>query len=112
MSEMVEIVARALAWERTTFWIHHDGDDRIAIIDREWPKYVKDARAAIAALREPTEGMVRAGERADWVGEVESRAGRSIVPATGDDRELAESLGCTLDGIWVAMCDAALGETL
>lgn len=32
-------------------------------VDRLWPECVKDARAAIEAMREPTEAMVKAGER-------------------------------------------------
>lgn len=57
----LERVARAIAWKREKFWIGHDDDDRIAIIDRKWPDYVDDARAAVEALREPSEGMLRAG---------------------------------------------------
>lgn len=84
------------------------------------------ARAAIAAHkaalaeagmvivpREPTPEMIAAGEAADWVGEVEGRAGLSIVPdivpeyvyddATGYLSGLGE---IHRPGIWRAMIAA------
>lgn len=73
MSEMVERVARAIAEARFGIGCPVDGDDRIA------------ARAAIEAMREPTDAMVDAAY------------GRE---RTGTER-----------GNWRAMIDAALTET-
>lgn len=54
MTEMVERVARALASQRANPY----GD---------WKPWVKFARAAIAAMREPTEAMVNAAyDSFDW----------------------------------------------
>lgn len=56
MSEMIERVARALA--------------KLADNDN-WNEFVPDARAAIEAMREPTDAMMAAvdcaGEKADWL---------------------------------------------
>lgn len=48
MSEMVGKVARAIARKNTGSGIN-------------WPSFVEEARAAIEAMREPTEAMVDAG---------------------------------------------------
>jgi hypothetical protein len=101
MSEMIDRVALAI-----------DG----AMIDSqkmecgERQKFV--ARAAIKAMREPTKEMIEAGTKADWVGEDESRAGRSIMPHTYEmyDDELNDVVVKTLPGIWESMIDAALNE--
>ncbi len=73
MSEMVERVAKALA----------PGVDAQPIMDHEF--WCVIARRAIAAMREPTAAMLKAGARGG-----------------GED-----SIGLA-DGIWSAMIDAAL----
>jgi hypothetical protein len=63
VSEMVERVARALC-------VRHGNDPDRLYVDRLghtrdypwWQSYVDDARAAIEAMREPTEAMEEAGE--------------------------------------------------
>lgn len=73
MSEMVERVARALAREDVIAAIAQ-GDEQtrghsaieVAVAgmkaeSRLWSSYTKQARAAIAAIREPTQGMYVAG---------------------------------------------------
>jgi len=57
--DMVERVARALAEFAPTPGF--DAAQRQAWIDEYWTGYEDEARAAIAAMREPTEEMVRAG---------------------------------------------------
>ena len=74
--DMVEKVARAMA-ERNN---DYDEEGRL-----QWPAYVDDARAAIAAMREPTDAMVDAG----W--------------QTSDD-----VVWMALKEAWPAMVDAAL----
>lgn len=63
MSEMVERVARAMfaaSWMKDS---DPDGDDQISTVGRKnWHLFEKPARAAIEALREPTQAMIRAGE--------------------------------------------------
>lgn len=56
MSEMVDRVARAIS-------------KCVSDSDRYWPSYVLAARAAIEAMREPTEAMKEAGgfEVGAWV---------------------------------------------
>ena len=68
MTEMVERVARAIA-------------SHVGYADDDWFKYGPAARAAIAAMREPTEEMLKAAY------------------AKAFDKE-----------IWQAMIDAALSE--
>lgn len=55
--EMVERVARALC-QRKNGWRNDPG-----FIDRQWHLDIEDARAAIEAMREPTEAMVEVGRR-------------------------------------------------
>lgn len=50
MNEMVERVCRALNEQRADPTANH------------WAQWEKFARAAIAAMREPTEAMVKAGD--------------------------------------------------
>jgi hypothetical protein len=53
MSEMIGRVAEALAKSRG-----------VVIVDEvDYRQFAADARAAIAAMREPTEAMLQAGER-------------------------------------------------
>ena len=51
MTEMIERVARALAWEDGSRW------EKLIVPDETSP-YERRARAAIEAMREATEGMV------------------------------------------------------
>ena len=97
MGEMVERVAESLFVQHyfpaPALW---DGEPE------QRKQFYRDmARAAIKAMREPTEAMIVAGTLADWVGEAESREGLSIMP--NDDYG-------TPIGIWPEMIDAALGE--
>lgn len=103
--KMVEKVARAifdlasvddvtLPWERVT-----EGNREL---HREW------ARAAIRAMREPTEAMIAAGTKADWVGEIESRAGDAILATERPNYLDPENKDYDRTGIWPAMIDAAL----
>lgn len=57
-SIMIERVARAMA--RANYPAATDND-----IDEMWEGWVKEARAAIAAMREPTPAMVNYGEACD-----------------------------------------------
>jgi hypothetical protein len=58
---MIEKVARALA----KVYARGTGDDEVAAnryADSFWRKFKDDARAAIEAMREPTDAMLGAGE--------------------------------------------------
>ena len=78
-SEMVERVARVLARTEnqrqldTGFAWPEDlkGGD----LEADWQEYESDARAAIKAMREPTDAMVEAGERESF-GSVKSTYAR------------------------------------
>ena len=84
--EMIERVARAL--------VSSEGDDPDALIHTMkgktpvWTLGVEQARAALAAIREPTEPMLQASER-EWDGRMSARSA----------------------GVWQAMIDAALNPT-
>ena len=83
---MIEKVARALARE----YISHHGEESAATddyIEGNWPLFAREARAAIEAMREPTDGMLQAGAK-----------------GSGED-----SLGVA-EGAWQAMIQAALSE--
>lgn len=74
-------------------------------VDPNWADGIVDA--ILAELRTPDEGMVAAGKKADWVGEIEGRAGKSIRPTS-----MAALAGYVPDhppfaemGIWAAMID-------
>ncbi len=56
---MVERVARALCRH---YGVDPDEVHGSPIIDRWWEAYCDDARAAIAAMREPTEVMIAEGD--------------------------------------------------
>jgi hypothetical protein len=75
MSEMIERVARVL----------HARDDYDGYT---WHDYIPDARAAIAAMREPNEKMIDAGFKQQQI-----------------------VLSKPVEGLWQSMIDAALGET-
>lgn len=84
---MVERVARALkAVEMERAGIVEEAEMRI---DMEWPLVVQDARAALLAMREPTEEMLEWLRDTGAVGLAERWKGKDI---------------------WQAMIDAALKE--
>lgn len=65
MSEvsMVERVARAICRSFTSS--DFEGDNIERIVEAEWQDWLSEARAAILAMREPTNEMVQAAIRAD-----------------------------------------------
>lgn len=79
MTDIVERVARAIYEAR-----NGDGQPYMGII-LNWPEYLAQARAAIAAMREPTEEMQAAGA------------------------EHVRQVSGGMAGIYRAMIDAALG---
>jgi len=92
MSELVERVARALCTESgmPPDYIHYEGgliapDQPFVPKDPKpnWTRFVKEARAALSAMREPTDAMLDAG----WKG-------------------FGEGEEC--EPVWQAMIDAAL----
>jgi hypothetical protein len=91
--EMVEKVARALASA------HGEDLDTMVFSLEElrsvpcWQVYASDARAAIAAMREPTSRMVNEGESAASFG----------IGKPNDDEAVPR--------VWFWMIDAALGNT-
>jgi len=63
---MVEKVARALAYEAHENANDYSSEKELSsFIDFIWSSYVPTARAAIAAMREPTEGMKMAVDKAE-----------------------------------------------
>jgi hypothetical protein len=74
MSEMVERVAKAMAARRFLYAgievdqiVINDDNERVPY----WTLYAEVARAAIEAMREPTEAMIEAGQEED-LGRTES----------------------------------------
>jgi hypothetical protein len=57
MTQMIERVARAIC--ASGVCIDPDSYD----VDRYWRRWIPEARAAISAMREPTEAMKRAADR-------------------------------------------------
>lgn len=93
MSEsMVERAARAM-WARR--WDNGD-EDWSSEPKRVRAEYQKDARAAIAALREPTEAMIAAAKAKRWVGAIDDGPGIEFDPTPED--------------AWGAMIDQILSE--
>lgn len=96
MSEMVERMARAI-WngqiKRETSW-----DDVVAYYSTTHAETLGQARAVLAAMREPTEAMVSGGElHADYeAGEIDNSWSGSV----------------DVEPIWRAMIDEALGNTI
>lgn len=90
---MVERVARVLSERRGT----NPDAPWLGSGPPGWTVYADDARAAIAAMREPTEGMLIAGRCAAKV------ASAKVRPAPPTRDELAAS--------FTAMIDAALNPT-
>jgi hypothetical protein len=74
MSEMVERVARAMAGESGCVVSQQfdAGTGRLVDTKEEWKNWIPFARAALAAMREPTEKMTIAGSlRSDYSGTAE-----------------------------------------
>ena len=91
MSEMIERVAEALTrdgFARLQSLQTKDEDAYQAWREKVWPTSLAAARAAIAAMREPTESMVAASDR-EWDGRMSHRS----------------------TGAWQAMIDEALKES-
>jgi hypothetical protein len=86
MSEMIDRVAKAICGASGMRW-----DD---MLSGARDQFRRDARAAIEAMREPTEAMVKAAQEETYCHSWSSR-GEHI-----EDPEVA----------WTAMIDAALGE--
>lgn len=113
MTEMVEKVALAMFHAEcephkavTGYGDTFGWDDAMPTVR---DRLLASARAAIEAMREPTEAMISAGKDADWVGEVESRAGFSIMPDnTPDWNSDDDQAVISRPGIWQAMIAAAL----
>jgi hypothetical protein len=80
MNEMIEKVARALS-------AAEDGNEE------NWRSFTPDARAAISAMREPTEAMANAGGLA-------INADEDVLAVTAQEARQA----------FTAMLDAALGD--
>jgi hypothetical protein len=57
-ASMIERVARAICYSATES--HPDEEARLAFVERNWRNHIKNARAALAAMLEPTEGMLEA----------------------------------------------------
>jgi hypothetical protein len=93
MSEkMVERVARALCGrtpDKKMYWF----GGKVGKLYRNWETSVPEARAAIAAMREPTEGMLKI-----------SNVDQALQELVEDNLEIAE----TKKEIWQAMIDEAL----
>lgn len=89
MNEMVERVARAIL--RTQHEKYGaEGEELDSAVNEYWPQFVERARAAIAAMREPTEPMIRTGDNhTNCGGSCGNKAGRAA---------------------WYSMIDAALKE--
>jgi len=90
MSEMIERVARAIAADNVRG-------------NSNWQDWLVEARAAIEAMREPTEKMWDAGA-ADLYGVSREKA----IEYAKEDK--FESDGRKADEIWRAMIDAALSD--
>lgn len=77
MTDLVERVARALA--------------QSAAIETDWTCWVPEARAAIEAMREPTEAMIYAaggvGDPNDWEVEMRKQWDAMITAALGEGGE-------------------------
>ncbi len=104
MSDMIERVARAmheeLAGGDPDELIHHPAQNSWEQPTRKrWEQWEDAARAAIEAMREPTEAMKLAGcKHDDPLGE--------LVDWRGADTTTREAVG----GVFTAMIDAALEE--
>ena len=114
MSEMVERVARAIEaeWNRhyDAFWkaLPHGFDPPKRLIDQEL--LLKQARAAIASMREPTAAMKIAAVKA--LGNINETIARETGKyEAGREAELANLIVVSshqTDPVWRAMIDEAL----
>ena len=95
MSEMVERVARAIADAGFDTQMLRDDNSPTSHLTPEFHYWLKAARAAIEAMREPTEGMIAAAPRA------------TEAPTEEVDCVLAISLP-TPSFVWQAMIDEVL----
>jgi hypothetical protein len=84
---MIERMARALCEKRMTPPIYPQE------VDQDWPLFADDARAVLAAMREPPMEIVQAGFDAEATANPYKTQPHHVVPA-----------------IWQAMIDAALAE--
>lgn len=87
MTGMVERVARII-WQAAV-----DPD----VGGATWRTYIPAARAAIAEMRETTEGMVAAGQQVRVAADFDLSGAYRLVGTVADD-------------VWQAMIDAALAE--
>ena len=103
MSEIVERVARAICRAGICGPKDHLDEQE----DRSWRKFELEARAAIAAMREPTRVMVNAA----WNDFEYSPTGTLIREPSTCHAEPNDDLSCdTAYEVWQAMIDAALKE--
>lgn len=84
-TSMVERVARAICQSFITS--DHQGDDIARVVETLWDEWIDEARAAIAAMREPTEAMTDC----------------SVITPDG-----FQPYPNTCETVWIAMIDAAL----
>ena len=94
MSEMVERVAKAIKATRECAYDIFPCENCNVSFDRYGAGCIFTARAAIEAMREPTEAMMKAGNSAAY----DSQGSPS------------DWLGCDMDAVFRAMITAALGE--
>lgn len=81
--EMIERVAKALCRVSAE---SYRADDVDGFVDRNWMPWTTHSRAAIAAMREPTEEMVIAGCRHENMGDMSGRWQAMIDVALGDKK--------------------------
>lgn len=95
--EMVEKVARAIC--HPLYMKLHPLQPPEVIdqyVEMNWSNHIKQARAAIAAMREPTEGMLDVG-------------GEQVLPVEAVGRASPDRFGAR--AVFTAMIDAALSPT-
>jgi hypothetical protein len=95
MTDMIERVARAICAElESTVYDPVDYD----VVEECWPRFVSQARAAIEAMREPTDGMLAEAD--------------NMLPRFEEEPNEPRMMG--VDGAlvaWQAMIDTALEAT-
>lgn len=105
----LERIARALAAQH---WRDAGASEEqvLAFADIDWPEFVPDARAALTALREPDEAMMKAAAATEGMraidGMIALQAARGYPLRTsqdGGDKSILELA-------WAAAIDAALQE--
>jgi hypothetical protein len=102
VTEIIERVARALA---NTHYNHVGGADADTLVNGKpnWVFCMQDARAAVEAMREPTEAMLADVERCPAHWDLDGRDGPAMKVAVVVDRVVTA-------GKWRQMIDAALKE--